>query len=113
LTAANSLRWVAAFVPVGGLTSKEAKAVRERITGLKRNLGSTIAKYNTLRSHASVDRPADVSEEQVVSGEFPWIFRGLDDGSPGEWRQANKGWVGVWYLLRLNAGTVSMNVVYP
>jgi hypothetical protein len=78
---ANSLSCVAA---AGGLASKEANAVRERVTGLKRTLRSTITKYNTLRSHGSVDRPADVTEEQVVSGEFPWIFRGLDDGSPGE-----------------------------
>jgi hypothetical protein len=88
LTAANYLPCAAA---VGGLTSKEAKAVRERITGLQGTLRSTIAKYNTLRSHRSADRPADVTEEQVVSSEFPWTFRGLDDGSAGTWRQAKEG----------------------
>lgn len=71
----------------GGLSPKEQKAVRERISSLKSTLQKTIDKHNTVRHLGMETRDEDVTLEQVLQGELSWTFRGLDpqgNRAPGQ-----------------------------
>lgn len=55
--------------------------MRERINSLKSSLEQLVDKYNTVRELGSAQREQDVSSQQVLEGDFPWTFRGIDVGS--------------------------------
>lgn len=81
MAACTACKVCASALVAGGLTSKEQKAVRDRISNLKASLQKTIDKHNTVR-HLGLERRAqDVQLEQVLQGNFPWAFRGLDPQS--------------------------------
>jgi hypothetical protein len=43
-----------------------------------------VEKYNFIRAQGSNSRPADITAEQVLAGDFPWAFRGIPEDAAGE-----------------------------
>ena len=70
------------------LSKKEQKAVQGRITDQKTRIKQLVRKYNCIRTQGSSSRPADITDEQISAGDFPWAFRDIPEGAAGEMGRA-------------------------
>lgn len=59
--------------PADHLTSKEQKAVRDRVSALTAALKKTVDKYNTIRGMGLSTR-AEVTSDEIMQGELPWTY---------------------------------------
>lgn len=54
-----------------------------RIAEHKSKIKQLVVKYNCIRAQGSSSRPADITEEGICEGDFPWAFRSIPEDAAG------------------------------